>query len=191
MKIRSIERAESSQRPEDRLIEVADKINEAEINNATPLDKAILTLSSAALALSLTFSKDIAQLKTAVHPSLLFISWGLFVLTIAVNITGFLVSLHGSRKQLKLAFQVFRHGTATRETLQARMDKDRTRAYWANVVQGILFLAAMATLALYVSLNTANEIWPAPPPVVSKLQPPPSAPPDSQQQNSPTPVSEK
>ena len=54
---------------EERLDQATKQINESEINNAVPLDKAILTISSAALALSLTFSKDIVPLKTAVATS--------------------------------------------------------------------------------------------------------------------------
>jgi hypothetical protein len=101
-----------------RLLPLAKGINEHERANAEPLDKAVLTLSGAALALSLTFSKDIAPPDRAVWLWLLFVSWGLFVLSIAINIAGYLTALTFFRREWKLSMAALRHKTRPESDLR-------------------------------------------------------------------------
>ena len=146
-----------TQEDDPRLSGVIQAISEGEGANVEPYDKAILTLSSAALALSLTFTKDVVPLLTASGIWLLYSSWVLFVLTLSVNIWGYIVALHGFRRQWKLSFRVFRHRTATEKTLQKLMEDHRETLYRLNVGQGCLFLAAMLALASFMMINIYLE----------------------------------
>src|ERR1700689_3202588 len=101
-----------------RLGPVVAQIAEAERGNAEPFDKAVLTLSSGALALSFTFAKDIVPRSVAKHNWLLFFSWTAFVLALIVTTIGYLYALRGFKKQWHMAFAVFRHRTVKDDVLQ-------------------------------------------------------------------------
>jgi len=142
---------------EAQLLDLVKEFNRAETENATLLNRAIFTLSSAALALSLTFSREL-PLATAVDTWLLYTSWFLFVITLTVNIAGHLVALRSFRQQWKLALKVFRQHTESEAPLAGLLEKHRDLLYWFNVSQAVTFLAAMYCLAGYVTLNSAREM---------------------------------
>lgn len=145
-------------KPDDERLEPAlSDIVAAETANATALDKAVLTLSSAALGLSLVFSKDLAKPEIAVWVPLLYASWALFIATIAVNIAGLVVALRGFRGQWHLAMGVFRHETHHIDELHNAMAHLRERLHGFNVGQGVLFLIAIIALASYVGVNFNQE----------------------------------
>jgi hypothetical protein len=136
-----------------RLGPVVAQIAAAERGNAEPFDKAVLTLSSGALALSFTFAKDIVPPALAKHHWLLFSSWTAFVLALIVTTIGYLYALRGFKKQWHMAFDVFRHRRVADDKLQTLMEKHRGSLYRISVVQGILFLVGIATFTAYVMTN--------------------------------------
>ena len=114
--------------------------------------------SPSADATELVISWDVVPPATAIYRWPLFSSWFLFVLTIAVNITGFLVALEGFRRQWKLAIKVLRHRTEPEVKLQTWMERHRDRVHRINVLQGTSFVCAMLCLSCYVAVNTAREM---------------------------------
>ena len=87
-------------------------LNERQLSNSQMLDRAILSLSSAGLALSLAFMKTVVQANagnnevTDVH--FLYISWWAFVLAIILTLISFLTSNYGLEKQFDQLAEKFK-----------------------------------------------------------------------------------
>lgn len=75
------------------------EINASLLSNSQMLDKAILSLSSAGLGVSLAFIKNVVPLDKATNLCLLYSSWGTFVGAIAGTLVSFLASQCGLEKQ--------------------------------------------------------------------------------------------
>lgn len=78
----------------DGLIETQRRLNES-------YDKLIITLAGGALALSITFLKDVVQFKDVVYPKLLIISWILFVVSLAGILGEILFGIEAHKKAIK------------------------------------------------------------------------------------------
>src|SRR5580658_7082357 len=76
-----------------KLDKILTQISQVEGENGAAYDKAILTLSGGALALSLAFIKDVVAPATAQHNCLLYAAWALLVLALASNISAFLTAM--------------------------------------------------------------------------------------------------
>ena len=74
-----------------------------QLSNSENADRAILSVSTAALGFSLAFLKDIVPLSEACFPSLPYLSWGLFSLAIMVTLGSFFTSQKAIDEQLELA----------------------------------------------------------------------------------------
>lgn len=74
-----------------------------QLSNSENADRAILSVSTAALGFSLAFLKDIVSLQDAIFPSLPYVSWALFVLSIVVTLCSFFSSQKAIEEQLDLA----------------------------------------------------------------------------------------
>ena len=81
------------------LKQALDQINASLLSNSQMLDKAILSLSSAGLGVSLAFIKNVVPLDKATNLYLLYSSWGTFVGAIASTLVSFLASECGLEKQ--------------------------------------------------------------------------------------------
>jgi hypothetical protein len=132
------------------------KIGEFENLNAGAYDKVILTLAGAALALSLTFTHDLVPVAVARNQWALLSAWGGFVLTLGINVGGYILSLMNARAQIRLAYAVWRDKKQEPAALMERANRDEWRLYRLNVAQGIAFLISMALLAFYVGDNTLH-----------------------------------
>lgn len=132
-------------------------IAETEFKNTGPYDKAILTLSGGALALSFVFIKDIIKPDQAVSGWLLYCAWCLFVLAIVNNISGFMFALRGSNAEWHMAISRYRLRTKSEEDLETLLDKNRTFLRRANILQGIFFLLGVISLSIYVMVNYYAE----------------------------------
>ena len=75
------------------------EINASLLSNSQMLDKAILSLSSAGLGVSLAFIKNVVPLDKATNLYLLYLSWGTFVGAIAGTLVSFLASQCGLEEQ--------------------------------------------------------------------------------------------
>jgi hypothetical protein len=70
-------------------------------------DKAILTLSSGALALSVGFIKDVVPLKSAIYLPVLFTAWAAFVVAILLTVISFRLSISAQGEQLDNAYEYY------------------------------------------------------------------------------------
>jgi hypothetical protein len=140
-----------------RLVDLVKDVASADAKNAESFDKAILTLSSGALALSLAFTKDIVSPATAEFNALLYAAWAFFMFSLAVNVVGFMRAFRNTRQMRRLLFDVLRHGTRSENLVQPLMDKHLNELYGIHFWQGALFLSGATTFTIYVMLNFHHE----------------------------------
>lgn len=131
-----------------------DEIRKRSLSNTENFDRSILTISSAALGLSLTFIKNIVALETAIHVWMLAAAWSLFVLAILVTLASFLLSQRGLALQDEYAQQYYLHRK------DEYLNKDNQFANLtqaATYVSGASFVLAFVTLVLFVFVNISHE----------------------------------
>lgn len=78
-----------------------------QLSNSENADRAILSVSTAALGFSLAFLKDIVPLQEAVLPNLPYLSWALFTLSIVLTLLSFFSSQKAIDEQLVLAHRYY------------------------------------------------------------------------------------
>ena len=122
-----------------------------QMSNAKAFDKAVLTLASAALGLSLAFIKDVAPpLSAARFPWLLYLSWWLLASTIVMTVASFLVSQQGIQRQLDIARRYHK------ERIEAAANEKNRLAdatVWLNLLSGGAFIAAVIATTGFISVN--------------------------------------
>lgn len=120
-----------------------------QLSNSENYDKAILTLSTAFLGLSIAFVKDIVPPSQACYLCLLWGSWILLVFSVASTIVSFLVSQKAIEEQFEKAERYYRENdpTALDRGLLAKATD------WLNRLSGVLFLLGILFTVLFVSAN--------------------------------------
>ena len=78
-----------------------------QLSNSENTDRAILSVSTAALGFSLAFLKDIVSLQDAAFPLLPYLSWVFFMLAIAITLLSFFTSQKAIDEQLVLAHKYY------------------------------------------------------------------------------------
>ena len=121
-----------------------------QLSNSEAYDKAILSLSSALLGISLAFIKDIIRSGAACHKEFLYYSWYLFALSIVLTLISFMMSNLGIKRQLKYAQRYYLEGKA--EYLKKRSIYARLTDF-ANILSGISFILAIVFTVRFVTLN--------------------------------------
>src|SRR5260370_31644952 len=118
------------------------ELNSARQSNIDELDKAILTLSSGGLGLSLAFLKDIVPLTQTSLLPLLYCSWGLFIVAIVFTVVSFGTHRRALDVQLSIADEYF---------LAENEKAYDTPNSWAKLTAG-LSVMSVATFVLAIVL---------------------------------------
>ena len=127
-----------------------DELYKRQLSNSEAYDRAILSLSSAGLAISLTFIKFIVPIEEATHLCVLKASWVLFLLSIISTVASFLIGNKGISRQLEYAEQYYIDGKAkafNKFNIYACINTI------FNYISGILFLVALTSVVSFVILN--------------------------------------
>ncbi|MEI8574822.1 hypothetical protein J0667_23065 [Methylomonas sp. WH-1] len=110
-----------------RCIEIHDayraELLKRQLSNTENYDKAILSLSSAALGLSLTAIKLIIPIDLAGHLWSIKLSWVLFLLTIIFSLVSFLISNYGINRQLSIAENYYINALISAQTEKITLKK--------------------------------------------------------------------
>lgn len=126
------------------------EINKREISSSENFDKAVLTFSSAGLALSVGFLKDFVPIQSAAAPWTLYWSWALFTVAACATIISFLVSSQALEAQKGRAYAYYMQ--ADDEALKCGNMWDRgTRVL--NYASAASFLLAMVLSVVFISIN--------------------------------------
>jgi len=121
------------------------------LSNSESYDKAILSLSSALLGVSLAFLKDILQLQNTSQPWLLILSWWLFASAIISTLISFRTSQAAITRQFAILLDLYYHRRDGADKKKNRLAK-ATLVF--NILSGIFFVSGIICSIVFVSLNT-------------------------------------
>ena len=127
-----------------------DDMLKRQLSNSENYDKALLSLSTAGLALSISAIKFIIDLKTVDNLLLLKISWFLFFVVIATTIIAYLIGNAAITKQLKLAEDYY-----INRLVHAQTQKNWLASFnsFLNVFTGIVFVIAIFLTIFFITIN--------------------------------------
>lgn len=128
-----------------------DHLNEASLKNTEQLDKAILSLSSAGLALSLSFAKFIQPIDDAQCINLLKVSWLCFSLAIVSTIIAFVLSNSAIAIERE---HIFKYYIDEDDEYATKKNYWGIATYWINRISALSFISAILSMVTYVWLNT-------------------------------------
>lgn len=146
-----------------------------QIANSTSYDTAILTLSSAFLALSVTFIKDVvAPLSNASYLLILYFSWCAFCLAIISTVASFMVGQRGIRKLIEGAhsFFILDDKSAYEASVKVANCIDRL-----NILNGLFFIAGAVLILGFTIINFDR---------IAKMPTPQTQAPSTEQRGQPT-----
>ena len=130
--------------------ELKEDIDKRDLSNSESLDKAILSLSSAGLAISLSFIKFIVPIEDAIYIRYLYIAWICFGFAIISTILSLMASQSGLDKQLKIAECYY---------LENNEDALEEKNFYSGVtrflnkISGFLFITAIISVIVFSILN--------------------------------------
>jgi hypothetical protein len=118
--------------------------------NAEQFDRAVLTLSTAFLAISMSFLKDIVPAQQMIWPWLLYASWVIFAFTIVLTLLGM---LYGQRILKALMTSAFEYYIEKNEEAYSASEQLPRRIDFINIAVGVLFSMAVALTVGFVVTN--------------------------------------
>lgn len=121
-----------------------------QLSNSENADRAILSVSTAALGFSLAFLKDIVSLQGAVFFYLPYVSWALFVLAIVVTLISFFTSQKAIDEQLDLAHRYYIDRNDTAAVLRPKY-AGITDAL--NKSGAVLLVVGLLATCMFVGIN--------------------------------------
>ena len=127
-----------------------EEINKRMLSNSEAFDKAILSLSSAGLGISLTFFRFVVPANQAVSIEFLERSWYLFLGAIVSTLVSFAVSQQAQKKEIEHAEKYYL------EDLEEYSNKNNPAANLTealNILSGILFIFALINIVSFVTKN--------------------------------------
>jgi len=120
------------------LIETQRKLNES-------YDKLLVTLSGGALALSITFLKDVIGDNQVVCPSLLLVAWVFFVASLGSILGEVLFGIHAHKRAIKQVDAA----SIYNEKIGGRWSSFSTLFHWVAAICLILGLLFISTFAYF------------------------------------------
>ena len=130
-----------------------DHLLTAQLSNSESLDKAILTLSTAFLGLSLSFIKDIVNISVATHVGLLQTSWVCFVVAIISTILSLISSQIAIDTQLEYARKYYL------DKIDEYLEKLNVSAkitLYLNRLSAVAFVGAIVTTVAFALWNLSK-----------------------------------
>jgi hypothetical protein len=118
---------------------------DAEREAASSFDKYMLTFSSGALGLSLTFIKELCKQPTCKY-FLLYIAWAGFIATILCTSSSFLIAQRALSKQRDILDEFF-------YTKQLRPNWWATTTSYLNIFSIFSFITGIILLTIFIGLN--------------------------------------
>ena len=130
-----------------------EELSKRDLSNVENLDKAILSLSSAGLGLSLAFIRNVVPLAQANHVWVLHVSWLVFVLAITSTLLSYLFGQRALDRQREFNEKYFLEGdedAGQQKSFSSRMTR------FLSYVSVVTYIAAVSGTALFIKLNLEN-----------------------------------
>ena len=125
-------------------------LSKRELSNVENLDKAVLSLSSAGLGLSLVFIRNVVELAEASHLWLLHLSWLMFVLAITSTLLSYLFGQHALKKQREFIEKYYLEND---EDAGKQISFASRMTYILSYVSVFTYIAAVSFTALFIMYN--------------------------------------
>ena len=132
-----------------------ERVEDSVANQTDSFDKAMLTLSSAALGVSLAFIKDVVPLSHIAWKPTLLLSWIAFALCIIVTVISFRVSIRGHKQRRELLDEIYakKNRTLAQNLRTSSWSKILTGCTWIAL---FLFLAGLVLTVIFVVKNVSS-----------------------------------
>ena len=125
-------------------------LSKRDLSNVENLDKAILSLSSAGLGLSLIFIRNVVKLAEANHVWVLYTSWLMFVLAITSTLLSYLFGQRALRRQREFNEKYYLEGD---EDAGQRTSFASRITVLLSYISVFTYIAAVACTAIFIGLN--------------------------------------
>lgn len=122
---------------------------ETSLGQIGQFDKLIVTLSSGALALSLTFIKDISPTPIPCSKFLIFVSWILFTISLIAT----LLSHYTSHKDMDFEIMKLDKNYEDEREMYDPKNPFRTATILLNILSASMFLIGLCFLVAFTSVN--------------------------------------
>lgn len=121
-----------------------------QISSSENFDKSVLTYASWALGISIAFLKDFVPITIANVPCLLYISWYLFIISIGLTTSSFLISYKSLEISLDHAYKYYKE----RNQEYANKKSGYTKVVeWFNLISAVCFILGMIFTVIFASAN--------------------------------------
>jgi hypothetical protein len=124
-----------------------------EVSNAEAYDKSVMMYATGALALSLTFIKDLLPPGKAVYMWALNGSWIAFLASLIVVVASYMVGQKALSTQRELAYKYYVEGDD--DSLRPELNPWAAVTNWLNLGSGAFFILGAALMTLFVACNVA------------------------------------
>lgn len=128
----------------------SDKMTRASQSSYEQFDKAILTLSSGGLGLSIIFITDFQNYNGIDYTSFLIISWVFFCLSILTTLLSFVFSQKASKLNIEFADKYY---LKNKEEYFSKTNPYSKATKYLNYLSGTFFLIAVVITLIFVSIN--------------------------------------
>lgn len=145
---------EDQKRSEELHDKFRDELLKRQLSNNENYDKAIITLSSAGLALSLTAINSVIPFSGAQSIWLIKLTWISFLITVAGALSAYVIGNKAIDKQLKIAEDYYINGLVK---AQSEKNKYSTVNTWLNIFVGVAFTVAIASMISFVFVNLSGD----------------------------------
>ena len=129
-------------------------MNQADLSNTEQFDKAILTLSSSGLGLSIAVIQFIVPLAVANFVWLLWASWILFASAIVVTVVSFMTTSRAIKDTRYYAYQYYLN---SEEKYADKVSPFSVITHYLNRISGIVFILAISSTVAFVVPNLSYE----------------------------------
>ena len=134
-------------------IKEEEDLSKRELSNVENLDKAILSLSSAGLGLSLVFIKNVVKLVAANYMWILHLSWLMFVLAITSTLLSYLFGQRALDRQREFNEQYYLEGD---EDAGQKISLASWITHVLSYISVFTYIIAVSCTALFIGLNLEN-----------------------------------
>lgn len=131
-----------------------DELLKRDLSNTENYDKAILTLSSSSLGLSLTAIKFVIPISAAIYVPLLKASWALLVVSVISSLIAYIISNKAISIQLDNARDYYKNGI---EDAFSKKNIFITLNSFLNKLTGLCFAVSIALIVSFISINIDKE----------------------------------
>ena len=128
-----------------------DELVQSQMRNAEQFDRSVLTLSSAFLAISMGFIRDVVIVGDVLHHWMLLTSWVFFALTIITTLFGLLYGQIVLKKLMNGAYRYYILSEKDAIKISEKLPPRITKLNWGV---GLLFFTAVLFTVAFVIINS-------------------------------------